>query len=231
MISSQNKIIAGIVLVVLILGGCFAYYSTRAPGIPSRASLDGKPELQVAYDKALAAEKAIPSDKTNPLQYVIASSEWKTIGDFTNNPVWYRRALSVLQEGITATKGTNSLLITNAAVIATISGDFETARALYEQAIADAPGDGSYYTALAHLLSGKMHASQADVLKIYTRAIERVIGGADIIQDRALYFKSVGRYDDALKDYEQLKNSNIISAEKYADVLVEIKQLESSQPR
>lgn len=214
-----------VVLCAAIIGAISLFTGIR---VPDRSVLDGKPDYQAAYDKALEYQKKSKSDPSDIVNYIVEGNSWKMIGDSFNDPAWYRLSLAAYERGIKVTGQKNSLLLTNAAQVAVSLGDYETAKRYYLISIDLSPGDANYHLSYIKLLVNKLHAPEQEVLRAYDDAMSRVVGGADLVSSRAQYLKSIGRYKDARADFQLLFNNKIITQDQYNSELAEIQQLESS---
>lgn len=222
--------IAIIVSVAIILGGAAiigGIYEFTGIHVPNRDLLEGKPEYQAAYDKALVYEAKIKENPQEVVNYSVVGSEWKMIADTMHDKVWYELSLRAYERGIAVTNQTNSLLLTNAGQIAEELGDFEKARNYYLIAIDLSPGDANYHLMLIKLIKNKFHAPEQEILRAYDNAMARVVGGADLVSSRLQYLKSVGRTADARADLELLYTNKIITTAQYNDEIAEIVQLEA----
>lgn len=224
-ISSKTLIIT-VILVVALAIGVGAYFFTRSVSVPDRATLSSKPELLRNYDKALEYEKKIKENPEELSNYITAGSEWKFIGSFTREPVWYRLSLQSYERASEIVGHNNSLVLSNAATVAEELGDYQLAKKYYLTAIDLAPGDSSYHMSYINLLRYKLKASEFEVLRAFDDAMKRVLGGADLVAGRAAYLKAIGRYDDARDDLKLLLENKVITQVQYDSEIQEMAQLE-----
>jgi tetratricopeptide (TPR) repeat protein len=210
----------------MVFGG-YLYFTAKI-SIPSRDELEGKADLQVFYDKALNYESLI-SEKPAELQnYLALGGAWKLIGDNTKDRRWHKLSLNAYERGIEITNRRNSVLLTNAGHIEEQLGNYAEAKKYYSEAIDLSPGDVNYYLMYINLLRYKTKASTDEILSVYERGMERVLGGADLISNRSQYFKAIGRYADARRDLELLLTNNVITQQQMDSELLEMKKLEEA---
>ncbi len=217
-----SKILSSTIILIVVLG---VFWHWKSVVRPSKTSIAQKPDLLAEYDQAVREEAAAKADAHNPQHYAAAGMAWKGIGDATNDPQWYRESLHIYETGIEQTYHKNSLLIANAAVISISLGDYVKAADYYNIAIDLSPGDTSYYNALITLERTKMHAPPEAVLAIFDRGLSRVVSTGDLYVSRGEYFKSIGRFDDAQKDFDLLFHGGAMSKDSYDQEVADIAQL------
>ncbi len=227
---AEKKRLFLILIIGILVCAAIAFFVARSRpvAVPDRSVLNGKSELQSAYDQAREYTGKISKNPQEVVNYVVAGNAWKLIADSVREPVWYRLSLEVYDQGIAATQSKNSLLLTNAGQIAEELGEFDKAKKYYQISIDLAPGDANYHLLYIKLLKNKYHASEQEVLRAYDIAMSRVVGGADLVSSRLQYLKSIGRYQDAIDDLELLYKNKIITSEQYAGEHAEIEQLKST---
>lgn len=189
---------------------------------PSVASLQGNMEWVQAYNEALSYETNILKEPKTPLWYIASAQKWKYLGDQTQDKKWYERALKILNQGIDALQRKNTLLLDNAAKVATNMGDYNLAQAFYREAIEVSPGDGSYYAALAELMYQRLRAPEKEIMNVYNEGLTRVAGAGLVVASRAAYFKAVGRWEDSRKDYQTLFDSGLLPKALYDSAMSEL---------
>lgn len=226
---NQGFIVGVIICVGVLIFGAIVIFNKST--LPSADSIANKPELLVNYQKAKEAYDQEKKEPENPQWYVNGGLELKTIADATGDAKWYRAALAVYERGVDKTDGNNTLLITNAAVICEKLGDYKKAKKYYEQAIEVSPGEATYYVSLVRIMRTYFNSSINDILAVYDKGTERVVGGAQLYIDRAEYLKTVGRYDDSLADWKLLHDAKVINDNEFADAVKEINDLRAADKR
>lgn len=224
----SRALILAVLFVAILLGGGL-YYMVNRVEIPDRTRLSGKPELEASYDKALKHKAIIEAGTDENGNYLAEGAAWKMIGDATKDVIWHKLALKAYEDGIAVTDEKNTLFLTNAGQIAETIGDYDKAKDYYEMAIDLSPGDVSYYLMYIHLMRYKLEAKPDEILAAYANAVERVLGGADLISSRSQYFKALGRYDEMKKDLELLLKNNVITQAQFDGELNEVARIKENQ--
>lgn len=226
----NQKFISGVIICAgaLLFG---AYFFINQTPFPSASSISNKPELVANYQKVVAAYKQEKKEPENPQWYVDGGLELKTIADATGDERWYRAALATYERGIIGTNNRNTLLINNAAVICEKLGNYEQAKKYYEQAIEIAPGETMFYVNLVRIMRIYLNAAPNDILAIYDKGVERIVGGAQLYVDRAQYLKTIGRYDDSLADWKMLYDAKVINDAEYQAAITEINAARAAEKK
>lgn len=227
--SKRNLVVVGVI--ALIIAGLAGVLYWKYESVPSKNSIAGKPELVATYEEAINEESLIGTDPSNPLHYAAAGLAWKGLGDVTSDARWYRQALRTYEAGIKNTRQSNTLLITNAAVIDVLLGKYTEAESYYRKAIELSPGDTQYYISLATLMRTKLNSPTADILAVYTQALDRVISTGDIFMSRAFYYKTIGQYDSAIADFDMLFKAGVLSKADYDQEIQEMSQLKAESKK
>ena len=220
-------IVVGLLICASLGFGGYKFFN-RSVSVPDKAALDGKSDLQVAYDRAVKYEVLVTEKPTEIQNYLAAASAWKLIGDATHDDVWYELSLQAYERGITITKRKNSLFLSNAGQIEEQMGNYSKAKSYYLESIDLSPGDTSYHLMHINLLRYKYKADPSEILAAYELGMNRVLGGADLISSRSQYFKAIGRYADARRDLELLLTNNVITQQQVDSELLEMKNLEEA---
>lgn len=228
-VTQKQAILIAAGLLICVSFGFGGYkFLNRSVAIPERAVLDGKSDLQVAYDRAVKYEALVTEKPTETQNYLAAASAWKLIGDATHDDVWYELSLHAYERGITFTKRKNSLFLSNAGQIEEQMGNYAKAKSYYLESIDLSPGDTSYHLMHINLLRYKYKAAPSEILAAYELGMSRVLGGADLVSSRSQYFKAIGRYNDARRDLESLLANKVITQQQMDSELLEMKNLEEA---
>jgi len=220
--------IIGLLVSAIAVFGGYKFFTSKV-SVPAREVLNEKPELQAFYDKALKYEGVVAEKPSEIQNYLAVGSAWKLIGDSTHDAQWYKLSLDAYERAIVITNRKNSLALTNAGQIEEQLGNYAQAKSYYLESIDLSPGDTSYYILYINLLRYKYNAAPEEILAVYENATQRVLGGGDLIASRSQYYKSIGRYSDAIRDLELLLKNKIISQDQMNSELIEMSKLELEQ--
>jgi tetratricopeptide (TPR) repeat protein len=164
----------GILVIILGLSGFFLYKHLQDPYDLNALAVQN-PKLQSYIDSIKAKEKKITENTKRVESYLALGQAWKSLGDQTGNPKYYRAALDVYQEAIRQTGATDSTIISNAGNMAVYTKEYALAETYYKQAIDLAPGMEDFYIKLAELYEFNLGKSQADILAVYAAGAKRVV--------------------------------------------------------
>ncbi|MBF8280404.1 MAG: TPR REGION protein [Candidatus Magasanikbacteria bacterium] len=202
-------IIAGVLILAALVGGSYGFKSWKERSlitkIEKQLSTDVKTKDLVAA--AVDAASKIASNPTSPQPYLLSGMAWKSVADASKEKYFYQKALDAYKSGIAHIEGVNSILFANAGDMAKELGDYAAAEGFYRQAIASSPGDAGNYISLIELYRYRLNKSQRDILAEYEAAMKTVVYGYNLVASRASYLKDIGRYEDALGDFETLLTS------------------------
>lgn len=217
---TKNKkiiLISAIILACLILGGGGTYYFVFSKRnqpivIPEEEILPllTTDYLKETYEKAKKGEENIKNEPERVQNYFMAGMEWKTLGDLTNDERFYKKSLEIYEKAIEVTEGRNTIALINAASINILLKNYEPAEKYLNEAITVSPGDLDLYLRLLELYKYYMKKDVETIVAVYDNAMKRVLNPFGLLRDRAAYYYELGRFEDALKDYEKL-------AEKFPD--------------
>ncbi len=234
-LSTKSVLSVGGILILAAISffGYLQYQKSALWEIPSRASIADKPELAAAYDRASALQAKIRSGEVDvklPRFYIDVAQDLKMIGDTTRDTQWLNASLRMFERGIDATDRRNTLLIGNAAQLAIAIGNLSLAENFLREAIAAAPGDASLYINLVDVLV-KKGATPDEVMGVFAEGERRIVGGADLVLRRVMYYIAVGKLDAAVQDVEALHNAGVLKDNNYAAALADIASARSAKQK
>jgi len=197
-------IIIGVLILGALIGGTYGYKSWKERSIVTKieAQLSMDPKTKDLMAAARDMESKISGNPNNPLPYLQAGLAWKGIADATGEKYFYQKALDAYSRGIKNITGENSVLYANAGMMAKEIGDYAAAEKFYRAAINASPGDPSNYISLIELYRYRLKKSEPEILALYDEAMSRLVNGYDVVAHRASYLRDIGRYQDAINDFE-----------------------------
>lgn len=221
----KNTIIAIVSLVILVLIGALTVWYVLAHPFPSSSGIKNDPALMQIYNNALAEEKKLAENNSTPLYFLTAGLEWKKLGDATKEDKWYKQSLKTYTNGAVKFEYRNTVLLANAANVAELIGDYETARTDWEKAVEASPGDQSYYVGLIKILRYKLKAPPDEILQVYADGLSRVMNATDLYNNKYYYLKDLKRRDDARQALDDLKERGLITDSAYQSELSDLNAL------
>ena len=225
----KNKLIWLIVLVVVVLLGVGAVIFW-GKGIQDNLDqkkfeqlLQGKPDLLSKLEVVLTAEKNLTANEQEAGKYIDIGLKWKTIGELSNQNVFFEKSLAIFERGIKKVGQKNILFYLDAGKIAERLGDFSKAENYYNNAIEIGPNYNDGYLALAELYQLKMKKTTDEIIKVYDDGLKNVVRDGQLTLEKASYLRKVGKNKEALDLYKEL-SAGYPTNQGFKDV---IKQLET----
>jgi len=203
-------------LIVLILGsvlivagvGIGIFYQDAIENWKIQKELSGQPELLQQFEKIKELQKKSEDAQHNNAGYLVTLGfEWKSLGDITQNKVYYEKALEVYKKGIEKFGEKNVPFYWNGGKVAETLGDYSQAEALYKESIRVAPSYSEPHRYLAELYEYKMKKTDNEVLTVFSDGLKATNGEANIYLDQCSYLRRHGRTQDALECYKLLVQS------------------------
>lgn len=187
--------------VVVIAAGGLGWYQYRTyQKAMDQLTTD---ELKGIYADALDREAKLKKEVT--FDAVIgAGFKWKSLGDATQNPYFYKKAITAYGKGVKNDNARSSLFFLNAGNIYKAMGKFEDADDQYKQAINIDTGNEANHIARIEMYMYWKGKTQDDVLYVIDEAAKVVLANGNINLLKAEYLSNVGRYEEALRTYEAL---------------------------
>ena len=165
------------------------------------------PTLEAVYHDALLAEEKIRKDPDDYEAYLEAGLAWKSLGDRTENKVFYQKAKEIYQKQIEAFPE-YWVPWWNLATLQKKLGEYLEAEESFQKAIEVAPGEGMIYLALIDLYRYNLKGLEKELEPIYEEALRRVVQNTDIVVSYASYLYEKGEKEKALEYYEAVFEKN-----------------------
>ncbi len=193
----------GLFVLALIVAGSFAF----TPFMEWRnamSAIKGDETLQTGYNKVLADSKKL-SEQT-PELYVSVGFQWKTLGDKTAQPYFYKKALSVYRTANANEKTRSALLHLNAGNMYRTLKDYPKAEMEYGEAMKMAPGDDTMYRPQIEMYRYDWKEKKSeDILRLFDHALGLLLFTSNIQLEKASYLEEIGRLDESLRIYQSLR--------------------------
>lgn len=204
---SKKYLIGGIIVIAVI--GVFwsiQHWKKTANGDDARlfGEIKDQPALVDLFNKAVTKENDLAAHPDQAGLYFDLGLYWKDIGEQGGPKDFLQKSLAVYESGIPRFGQSNILFYLNAGQLAEETGDYVKARGYYQKAIQISPADESGYIDLANLYNYRLHQPEAAVVAVYNAGQKAMFNATPIVVARAAYFKRIGDYPAALKDYQQL---------------------------
>lgn len=224
---NKKKIVSLILVSLLILGGFVGVlWQQGIIGRGDRAlynKIKDRRNLVEVLERAQDLENKIKTTPEKVGLYLQLGLEWKTLGDLSGEPGFYKKALTVYETGITKFGSKNILFYLNAGKTAELLEDYTVAEKYYQQAIAVSPGDENGYLNLASLYDYKLHKSKEAVVAVFNQGGQKLFNPIAIIAARASYLRRIGENSAALADYETLVK-NFPDNQGFKNIVSELKE-------
>lgn len=190
--TKKNSIIIGIfILIGLLLLAVFFVTRKSADVGTSLADLTEVrrqyPEWSQFIDDIEKWDATLQEDATRPGTYLTLALAWKSLADRTRNTEHYEQALRLYEHGVELTERKDTTFLTNAAKMATYTGDFVTAESYFNEAITVAPGDTDIYIWLAELYEYQMKKPADTIVSLLDRGIARAMTSEVLKEYKADY--------------------------------------------
>lgn len=187
-------------VVVIAAGGWGIYQYRTYQKAMAQLTTD---ELKGIYADALDREAKLKKEVT--FDAVIgAGFKWKSLGDATQNPYFYKKAIIAYEKGTKSESARSSLFFLNAGNIYRAMGKYKEADDQYKQAINLDTGNEANHIARIEMYMYWKEKTQDDVLYVIDEAAKTVLANGNISLLKADYLTMVGRYEEALRTYEAL---------------------------
>lgn len=218
--------VGGVLLVLLLLGGgIFFSYKSSFEEKKILSELQGKPELLKTYDRVKELEKKNKENNSSDIAGLInLGFEWKSLGDATENPFYYKKALEVYKIGIKNFGDKNVPFYWNAGKVAQTLQDYSLAEFYFREAIRIAPSYNESYLYLAELYEYKMKKPDTEVLKVLGEGLTITRGDASLYLEQCSFLRRHNRTKDALDCYQNLL-LNFPNNQGYKETVEELKKL------
>lgn len=222
--TTKRKFIAGLVLALVV--GLAAGLAWRAGWLDAGEGnllplIQDRQELVEIFNKAKAREKEIGQDPDKPESYINLGLDWKSIGELSEQEVFFQKSLAVYEAGIKRFGEKNILFYLNAGKVAERLRDYAKAEAYYKKAIEISSADENGYLYLVDLYGYKMKKSKEDILEVFAEGEKNMVSAIPLIAGRAAYLRRVGDYRAALEDYKVL-SQNYPNNQGYKNVIQEL---------
>lgn len=198
-----KKYSAGFIILVLIVAGSFAY----TPFMEWRnamSALKGDESLQTQYNKVLSDAKKLSVE--TPELYISVGFQWKSLGDKTAQPYFYKKALSVYTTANANEKTSSALLHLNAGNVYRALKDYQNADREYTDGMHMAPGDDTMYRPRIEMYRYEWKEKKSeDVLRLFDEALGQLLFTSNIQLEKASYLEEIGRLDESLRIYQSLR--------------------------
>lgn len=217
-----SSILAGIVL--LFVGYHFFQLSHQDEEKTVMQKLSSKPELVQNYKKIQELEAKRKADPSKDAGFIVSIGfEWKSLGDLTQDPYFYEKALALYNEGIQKYGSTNIAYYWNAGKVAEALKRFDQAEFDYREAIRISPAYNQSYHNLAELYIYQMKKDDKDILSVFAEGLKGTSGDASLYLSQCSFLRMRNRTQDAIDCYDILSKSYPNNPQ-YKQVLQELKK-------
>lgn len=164
-------------------------------------------QLAEIYDKALENDQKLKKDYRDYEAYLTGGLAWKSLGDLTNDLVYYDLSADVYAQGLIGYGDDFYVLWLNLGNVKRLAGKFGEAEKAYLEGIRIFPKEPQLYIALAELYRYDYKKESQLVIKTYEDALKTIDINEDrgrIIGSYAAYLRDVKDYAGAVKYYTEL---------------------------
>jgi len=224
----NKKILIIIFALLLIIAGITSVigYKYLSDSKESKLLLRN-PNTKDAYELIQKRKKDIKEDADNYSAYMSIGFNWKSIGEATKENKYLWRAVDVYSEVIKKWGPTAYLPFLNRANTYILLGEYNRAEEDIKISIELDPGEQNLPIALADLYKNYLNKSDEEIRVVYETAMDRAVGGGNIVNSYAGYLKEVGDYEKSLQYYRSLEKA-FPSNTAYKSVILELETLISN---
>jgi len=165
------------------------------------------PNTKDSYELIQKRTKEIKEDSENYDAYMSLGFNWKSIGEATKDDKYLWRAIDAYSEVIKKWGPTAYLPFLNRANTYILLGEYNRAEDDLKLSIELDPGEQNLPVALADLYKNYLNKSDEEIRAVYETAMDRVVGGGNIVNSYAGYLKEVGDYEKSLQYYKSLEKA------------------------
>jgi len=160
-------------------------------------------QIQEIYQKAIEAEGKIKKDKMDYEAYLEAGLAWKSLGDQTQNKIFYQKSKEIYQK---QTEVFPNFWVPwwNLANLEKNLGEYSEAKNSFKKAIEISPGEGMIYLGLIELYRYNFNKSESEIIAVYEEALKRVFENINVIVSYASYLYEIDKKEEALKYYQMV---------------------------
>lgn len=227
---SRKNIISLVIVLVLILAGIAGgFYWSWGKEARLYSQIENKPELVALWKRAKTMEEKIVQKSEDAGSYMELGLLWKSLGELSNNKIFFERSLLAYERGVEKFGQKNILFYLNAGNVAERLENFSKAESYFKKAIEISPADESGYIGLADLYSYKMKKNKMEVVAVYETGTKAMVNPTPLIYARGSYLRRVGDYKNALADYKIL-SQNFPDQIGYREIAAELEKLIRENP-
>lgn len=194
---TKGKIISGFVAAILavLLAGIGIFLLQKEKRVGSTMHRPTDPGLSQIYDEAIRLRDDINRNPTDSENYLHYGFNMKSLGDYTNDHLFYEEARAVYQEGAARFGRTEYVFALNYGQVSILLNQLEAAERAYRMAIEVFPDDYEPYRALIELYRNYSVRPTDTVVNVYEDALKlvKVSQKKFVMHDYAYFLKSVGR--------------------------------------
>jgi tetratricopeptide (TPR) repeat protein len=206
-----NSIMLITIVSLFVLFMAYLAYNEADLGLPSvdlEKVAEDHPEHEKLVSDIVEAQKALDANPSEIERYAILGMAWKSLGEQMQGGIFFSKSRETYAKAVEVTDWSNSLFILNAADMSEIIGEYEEAERYYKNLIEKIPSEVDGYRRLASLYRLRLNKSPEEILAIYDKALNTLVFTGVILHERAGYLKSIGRDEEALKDYKEVAALN-----------------------
>ena len=196
MLLNKKTLLSLFLIAALLVLALFLYFSKNNDSFLNNfltSEIDGlrdqNPELALYIDDIEKFSKKLNDQEI--ATYADLGLAFKSLADQTGDKKHYQKALDVYEKAIELTKRKNIVFILNAGNMAVYTGDYQTAKSYYEEAISVAPGDIAGYQKLIELHMYQLKSPKEDIIAVFDKGIKRMFDPDALKKWKASYLKSL----------------------------------------
>ncbi len=194
MLLNKKTLLSLFLVAVLVLLALFLYFSrNNENSMNNFSALESlraqSPELASYINDIEKFSKKLNDQEI--ATYADLGLAFKSLADQTQDTKYYQAALETYEKAIDLTQRKNTIFILNAGNMAVYTGDYQTAKSYYEEAISVAPGDISGYQKLIELHMYQLKSPKEDIIAVFDKGIKRMFNPAALKKWKESYLKSL----------------------------------------
>lgn len=217
----KKYLILAIILVLLGGGGIFGRQYLKYQ--KEDKFLSSNIQIKEAYGIVKKRQAELKKDKDNYDAYMSLAFHWKGIGEVLRDETYLWESIKIYDKVIKRWGMKAYLPFLNQANVYILLKEYEKAETDLRIANEIDPGEQGLYIALAELYKNYMNKSDKEIRAVYLNGVERVVGGANLVLNYAIYLNGIGDYKEALKYYKMLAQAYPDNAG-YADIIKELEK-------
>lgn len=168
------------------------------------AAIEGNTEWQDMYARAQERTDQIKDEPKNYEIYNAAMFNWKSLGDATHEPYFYRKALVIGNKAQKVSEVKSALFYLNAGNILKLLGEYDEADEQYDQAVTMNPGDANMWLPYIDLYVNWADKKPEEVIALFDRALSTLLDKTNVTVEKASYLRSIGEWKQSLALYKSL---------------------------